>query len=52
MHLAGEINISNSGIWGLVPDTVFVDLAHLAETGIDLKGKLFECLKAILYKQY
>src|SRR5688572_17302096 len=38
MHLAGEINISNSGIWGLVPDTVFVDLAHLAETGIDLKG--------------
>lgn len=38
LHLAGEINISNSGIWGLVPDTVFVDLAHLAETGIDLKG--------------
>ena len=38
LHLAGEINISNSGIWGLVPDTLFVDLAHLAETGIDLKG--------------
>src|ERR671910_874962 len=27
MHLAGEINISNSGTWGLIPDTVFVDLA-------------------------
>jgi ribonucleoside-triphosphate reductase len=38
MHLAGEINISNSGTWGLIPDTVFVDLAQLAETGIDLKG--------------
>jgi ribonucleoside-triphosphate reductase (formate) len=39
MHLAGEINISNSGIWGLVPDTVFLDLDHLAEVGMDLKGK-------------
>jgi ribonucleoside-triphosphate reductase len=39
MHLAGEINISNSGIWGLVPDTVFVNIDHLAESGIDLKGK-------------
>ncbi|MFZ0344464.1 MAG: anaerobic ribonucleoside-triphosphate reductase [Nitrososphaeraceae archaeon] len=39
MHLAGEINISNSGIWGLVPDTVFVNIDHVAESGIDLKGK-------------
>lgn len=39
MHLAGEINISNSGIWGLIPDTVFVNIAHLAENGMDLKGK-------------
>jgi ribonucleoside-triphosphate reductase (formate) len=39
MHLAGEINISNSGIWGLIPDTVFVNIAHLAESGMDLKGK-------------
>ncbi|MFZ0741045.1 MAG: anaerobic ribonucleoside-triphosphate reductase [Nitrososphaeraceae archaeon] len=39
MHLAGEINISNSGIWGLIPDTVFVNIDHLAESGIDLKGK-------------
>jgi ribonucleoside-triphosphate reductase (formate) len=39
MHLAGEINISNSGIWGLVPDTVFVNIDHLAESGMDLKGK-------------
>jgi ribonucleoside-triphosphate reductase len=37
--MGGEINISNSGIWGLVPDTLFVNIANLAETGIDLKGK-------------
>ncbi|HJY10031.1 MAG TPA: anaerobic ribonucleoside-triphosphate reductase, partial [Nitrososphaeraceae archaeon] len=39
MHLAGEINISNSGIWGLIPDTIFVNIAHVAESGMDLKGK-------------
>ena len=26
MHLAGEINISNTGLWGLIPDTVFLDV--------------------------
>ena len=39
MHLAGEINISNSGIWGLIPDTIFVNIAHVAESGMDLKAK-------------
>jgi anaerobic ribonucleoside-triphosphate reductase len=38
MHLAGEINISNTSIWGLLPDTVFIDLSEL-EGGLDLKGK-------------
>lgn len=37
MHLAGEINISGSGTWGLMPDTIFVDLAEL--DGLDLQGK-------------
>jgi ribonucleoside-triphosphate reductase (formate) len=37
MHLAGEINISNSGVWGLLPDTVFLDLAELE--GLDLQGR-------------
>jgi DNA-binding transcriptional ArsR family regulator len=45
MHLAGEINISNSGIWGLVPDTVFVNITHLAESGIDLRGKFLNVSK-------
>ncbi|HZD82039.1 MAG TPA: ATP cone domain-containing protein, partial [Nitrososphaeraceae archaeon] len=39
MHLSGEINISNSGIWGLIPDTIFLDTADFAENGLDLKGK-------------
>src|SRR5436190_3678667 len=39
MHLSGEINISNSGIWGLIPDTIFLDTADFAEDGLDLKGK-------------
>jgi DNA-binding transcriptional ArsR family regulator len=38
MHLAGEINISNTHVWGLLPDTVFIDLSEL-EYGLDLKGK-------------
>lgn len=39
MHLAGEINISNAGVWGLLPDTVFLDLSEL-EDGLDMKGRL------------
>ena len=38
MHLAVEINISNTGVWALLPDTVFLDLAELEES-IDLKGR-------------
>ncbi|MFL6490379.1 MAG: anaerobic ribonucleoside-triphosphate reductase [Nitrososphaera sp.] len=38
MHLAGEIHISNADIWGLLPDTVFIDLSEL-EGGLDLKGR-------------
>lgn len=38
MHLAGEINISNAGVWGLLPDTIFFDLSEL-EDGLDLKGR-------------
>jgi ribonucleoside-triphosphate reductase (formate) len=37
MHLAGEINISSSGTWGLLPDTIFVDLSEL--DSFDLQGK-------------
>jgi DNA-binding transcriptional ArsR family regulator len=39
MHLNGEISISNCGIWSLLPDTVFLNIADFAEAGLDLKGK-------------
>jgi anaerobic ribonucleoside-triphosphate reductase/predicted transcriptional regulator len=39
MHLAGEINISNTGLWALIPDTVFLDLAEFCEGGLDLRNK-------------
>jgi ribonucleoside-triphosphate reductase len=38
MHLAGEINISNADIWGLLPDIVFIDVSEL-EDGLDPKGR-------------
>lgn len=38
-HLAGDIHISNPGMWGLVPDAVFIDISELAEEGVNLKGK-------------
>ncbi len=39
MHLAGELNISNSGTWGLVPDTIFLDIANFVENSLDPRGK-------------
>ena len=38
MHLAGEINIGSTSVWGLVPDTVFLDLGELYQ-GLDLRGQ-------------
>jgi ribonucleoside-triphosphate reductase len=39
MHLAGELNISNSGTWGLVPDTIFLDVTSFKESSLDPRGK-------------
>ena len=39
MHLAGEMNISNSGTWGLIPDTIFIDVSDFREKTLDLRGK-------------
>jgi ribonucleoside-triphosphate reductase (formate) len=39
MHFGGEINISNSGVWGLIPDTIFLDVTDFIEEGLDFKGK-------------
>jgi ribonucleoside-triphosphate reductase len=39
MHLAGELNISNTGLWNLMPDTVFIDTSNIIENGLNFKGK-------------
>ncbi len=39
-HLAGDIHISNAGIWGLMPDTVFVDLLSVRASGFNPRGRL------------
>ncbi|HKC79026.1 MAG TPA: ATP cone domain-containing protein, partial [Nitrosopumilaceae archaeon] len=38
-HLSGDIHITNTGIWSLLPDTIFVNIKELLEDGIDLRGK-------------
>jgi len=40
-HLSGDIHISNVGSWGLMPDTVFIDLSLTPSSGVDLGGKMF-----------
>jgi len=38
-HLSGDIHLTNTGIWSLLPDTIFVNIKELLEDGIDLRGK-------------
>tara|TARA_Y100000590_G_scaffold163202_1_gene187102 strand:+ start:1704 stop:3782 length:2079 start_codon:yes stop_codon:yes gene_type:complete len=44
-HLSGDIHISNLGVWGLKPDTAFVNLSSLPTQGIKVKGKLLSSVK-------
>lgn len=48
MHLAGEMNISNSGTWGLIPDTIFLDISDFRENALDLKGKFLNVSRIYL----
>ena len=38
-HLSGDIHLTSTGIWSLLPDTIFVNIKELLEDGIDLRGK-------------
>ena len=38
-HMAGDIHISNAGLWSVIPDTVFLNLKEFVENGIQLQGK-------------
>ena len=39
MHLAGELNISNPGVWGIVPDVAFLNINKFSEGLQNLNGK-------------
>ena len=41
MHLAGELNISNPGVWGIVPDVAFLNINKFSEGLQNLNGKFF-----------
>jgi ribonucleoside-triphosphate reductase len=41
MHLGGELNISNPGVWGILPDVAFLNITELAEGLQNLNGKFF-----------
>ena len=38
-HLSGDLHITNTGLWSILPDTIFISVKALIEDGIDLKGK-------------
>ncbi len=39
-HLGGDLHITNTGLWSLLPDTIFTSIKELADDGLDLGGKL------------
>jgi ribonucleoside-triphosphate reductase len=41
MHLGGELNISNPGVWGILPDVVFLNINEFSEGLQNLNGKYF-----------
>ncbi len=50
-HLSGDLHISNSGIWSMIPDTIFVNIKELIEDGIDLGGKYLDVSRISASKQ-
>jgi ribonucleoside-triphosphate reductase len=41
-HLSGEMHISKAGTWGLLPDTVSIDLLSLKSSGFNVRGRIKE----------
>lgn len=39
-HLSGDIHIASAGTWGLMPDTVFVDLLSVRNGGMNPRGRI------------
>jgi len=38
-HMSGDLHISNTGLWSIIPDTIFLDLKELIDDGLQLQGK-------------
>ena len=38
-HMSGDIHISNTGLWSVVPDIAFLNLKEFVENGLQLQGK-------------
>jgi len=38
-HMSGDIHISNTGLWSLIPDIAFLSLKEFVENGLQLQGK-------------
>jgi len=38
-HMSGDIHISNTGLWSLIPDVAFLNLKEFVENGLHLQGK-------------
>ncbi len=38
-HMSGDIHISNTGLWSLIPDIAFLNLKEIVENGLQLQGK-------------
>ncbi len=41
-HLSGDLDITNAGVWSMLPDTVFINIKDLLDDGVDLGGKLLD----------
>ena len=50
-HLSGDLNITNPGVWSMIPDTIFVNVKELIEDGIDLGGKYLDVSRIPASKQ-
>ena len=38
-HMSGDIHISNTGLWSVIPDVAFLNLKEFVENGLQLQGK-------------
>ena len=50
-HLSGDLHITNTGTWLMMPDTIFANIKELISEGIDLGGKHMDVSRVPQSKQ-